>query len=223
MRKIAQLVVLALLPLLAGCFEARQDIVIASDGTVTLTTEIAVAPPEALLALLMPPELLALMTEEELAAAAADFEQDADFCAPEEGDLPEGFTATEMEWGTREDGYQFCRTTMTGPIALLLAVLADISDGDDLQLAITDEGGGVYLFSITVPPTDDGGDELALLGEEMLAMMIEQSIIWTLTASAILETNGEVDGNTAIFVLPAAVLLGADHDGYDFMVRFSVR
>ena len=223
MNKLGRIAAIAVLPLLAGCFDASQSIVVAPDGTTTVTMEVAVAPAESILAMILPPEQLAAIPQEQVDQMVADMEADRGeaLCAPEEGEVPEGFTAT-VETFIRDDGYEVCRATMVGPISELGEA---IGEEGDTTITFTDEGGGVYFFSFYLPIPEDA-DDTGLIDPETDAMIAAATegrfITMSITAPRIIETSGTLEGNTATYQIPAFALLGAPEEAYEFTVRFAL-
>lgn len=224
MNKLARIGAFAILPLLAGCFDARQDIVIESNGTATVTFELAMAPVDDILAMLVPPDDLAAMpqAQKDQIAAQVAAQQGEESCGPDAEDVPEGFTVS-VETFVRDDGYNVCRATMVGPIASVGDMLAEQAGTDGPAVTLGDEGGGVYAFRfyLPVPATAD-----AALDPDTLAMMTAltegHSFVISITAPRIIETSGTLDGNTATLEIPAIALM-APQEEYDFTVRFSLR
>jgi hypothetical protein len=225
MNKLARIGAFAILPLLAGCFDARQDIVIDSNGTATMTLEVALAPVDDILAMLIPPDELAAMppAQKDAIAAQVAAQQDDELCAPDPEDVPDGFTVT-VETYVRDDGYNACRATMVGPIEKLGQALADQAGTDGPTTELVDEGGGVYAFRfyLPIPATPDqtiDADTLAM----MAALTEGRSFVISITAPRIIETSGVLEGNTATLEIPAIALLTAPEQEYDFTVRFALR
>ncbi len=229
MRVIARLAALATLPLLAGCFDANISLTAQPDGTASVVAEIALAPPEQMLALMFPPDTLAALPAEQkdaLVAQLADQLQ-ADYCAPNDADVPEGVTVT-VDTNTRDDGYMVCRETMTGPIATVAeATAAGALEGgtQGLQLTLTDDGNGTYTFHVLIPAAGDAS-AAAALGDDTAAMMAAaldgHFITWSVTAPRIIDTTGDLNGNTATYTVPAGAVLGQATDAYEFTVHFSL-
>ncbi len=225
MRFLARLAALATLPLLAGCFDADISLTAQADGTTTLVSEIALAPAEQLLAMMMPAETLAALPQEQKDAMVAQIsdQMQADYCSPDDTDVPEGVTV-DFQTETRDDGYLVCRQIMTGPIeAIAEAASQGALDAgtDGPQIALTDEGNSVYLFHVLIPAGEDTGLDDATTA--MLTAALEGHFItWSVTAPRIIETSGEINGNTATSAMPAGALIGPAADAFEFTVRFSI-
>lgn len=225
MRFLARLAALATLPLLAGCFDADISVTAQADGTTTLVSEIALAPADQLLAMMMPAETLAALPQAQKDAMVAQIadQMQTDYCSPDDTDVPEGVTVA-FETETRIDGYLVCRQIMTGPIAAIAEAAAEgaLDAGTDgPQITLTDEGNGVYLFHVLIPAGEDTGLDDATAA--MLAAGLEGHFVtWSVTAPRIIETNGELDGTTATAAMPAGAIMGPAAGDFEFTVRFSL-
>lgn len=224
MKTLGRIAVIAVVPLLAGCFEAKQMLVVAPDGTSTVNFEVAVAPARQILEMVLPPEQLAAIPEAQLEAMIADMEADRDedqICAPDADDVPETFTVEVETFVREEDGYEVCRATMVGPIADLGEF---INEEGETTVLFTDEGGGVYTFFFSLPVPENGGE--ALIDPETDAMIFATMqgnfLTISITAPRIIETTGELDGNTATYQVPAQAILGQPQEAYEFTVTFAL-
>lgn len=207
MNKIARYGAFAILPFLAACFDLEQGLVVESDGQATLSIEIAVST-----------EMMEMM------AAMGEGNADGEASAPpslcedlDTDDIPESFTVTSEEF--ERDGDTVCRTVAVGPIEELAAEMPDeIENGDGT--ALISEGNGVYRFEAAMTSSDEGiGDP----DEPEIAELFEDRYItFFLTAPRIIETNGEVDGNTASLVIPAIDLMTIDGEVFSLSVRFGL-
>ncbi|MHA1559209.1 MAG: hypothetical protein ACTSWI_00850 [Alphaproteobacteria bacterium] len=214
MKYLGRIAVVAMLPLLAGCFNFVQSLSIAKDGVVTMVTEISLST--------------------EMMALAFDGDDGDEFCpiAPDE-ELPPTFTITYEEFVRDED--TVCEVTAVGPIQDLAeaiatgALLPGADDDDDGAPVITlvDEGGGEFTYSLLFSSQGDpeaGPDEAAMMA--MMAPLMEgRTLTWSVTAPRILSVNDEadnvtVDGKTATIVIPALDLVTEAGVDYALTVRF---
>lgn len=208
MTKLARIGAIAALPLLAGCFDLEQSLTVASDGTVTMVTEIA-----------MSTEMMAM----------AFTEGDDEFCpTDEENGAPEGVTMTTEETIRGED--TVCTMTAVGPLDELVAAASSglFFPGDDAgapAINIVDEGGGVYTYTMTMASQ---GEEMDINPEDeaMMAMFIPlmegRTMTFSVTAPRIIETNGEVAGNTSSLVIPLIDMIMERDMTWDLTVRFGI-
>ena len=209
MTKLARIGAFAALPLLAGCFDFEQSLTVAADGTVTMITEIA-----------MSTEMMAMGFEE----------GDDEFCpAEDDNDAPPGVTMTTEESIRGED--TVCTMTAVGPIEELVAAASSgaFFPGDDdagaPAINIVDEGGGVYTYTMTM---QSQGEEMDLNPEDeaMMAMFVPmfegRTMTFSVTAPRIIETNGEVEGNTSTLVIPVIDLIMERDLEWDLTVRFGI-
>ncbi|MCW5696304.1 MAG: hypothetical protein KIS96_06155 [Bauldia sp.] len=206
------------LPFLAGCFDMSQDLTITSNGTSTMVVTLAMAT-----------DMLGMMEAEG---------DGGEFCPAEDEDsgLPDSFT-TEVEVITEGDN-TICRMTATGPIADMAAALAsgELMPGDDDEgaptVTLVDEGGGVYLYSvsITIPDSDPVGEDVSeeerAMNEQMQAMMRGMfeghTMSWSVTAPRIIDTDAERDGNTIRYSIPLTAMVDNVGETFGFMVRFGL-
>ena len=219
MRVFMRFAVLAALPLLAGCFDFRQDLTVNSDGTVVMVMEMAMSA--------------------EMAAFAAQEGGEDSFCPALIDPVPEGYAAT-TELLTRENGDSVCRITATGPIALLQAAIdagtlmpGGVDEEGAALIKITDEGGGVFSYDLLFvvppeePPTAPMTPEEAAFEAQMETMVLEamegRLLIWSVTAPRIIDTNGTVVGNLVSFELPLAISMTEPGTTHEFHVRFALR
>jgi hypothetical protein len=209
MNKLARIGAFATLPLLAGCFDFEQSLSVAPNGIVTMVTEIAVAT-----------EMMAMGFEAE----------GEEFCPAEtDADLPPGVTMTAVE--SIRDENTVCTMTAVGPIDALIEAIADggflPTDGDEGAPAImlVAEGGGVYTYTMI---TTSQGDEMAANPDDaaMMAMLVPmfegRTMTFSVTAPRIIETNGEVDGNTVTLVIPVLEMIMEAGIEYNLTVRFGL-
>lgn len=153
---------------------------------------------------------------------------DDEFCPSEPPeDLPPGFTTTSEEFVRDED--TVCRLSATGPIDRFSEVFESgalmPSDGEDgaPQVALTNEGGGIYRFDVLVVSQGEPGEadpEDAMVQAMMAEMFGDRSLAWSLTAPQIIATDGAVDGNTVSLVVPALSLFTEFGQEYSMFVRF---
>lgn len=200
MKKLIQIAAIGMLPLLAGCFDLEQGLSVDSSGTATYSTEIAIDT-ETL-------NMLAAFGEGDPESPCADIDSDA---------IPETFTVTSEEF--ERDGDTVCRTVAVGPIDDLIDSVAAIAAQDDDQtIMLIDEGGGVYAFTSTIVSEDA---ELEEFGDpEIMDLFEGRTMTFSVTAPVILETNGDVDGNTSSLVVPTIDLMTDTGTEYTLFVRF---
>ena len=214
MKYLGRIAVVAMLPLLAGCFNFVQSLSVAKDGEVTMVTELSIAT-----------EMMAL------AFAEDDGEE---FCpAAQDEELPPTFTMTYEEFVRDED--TVCSVTAVGPIqdlaeAIATGTLFPGDDGDDEgapDITLVDEGGGEFTYSLMFSSQGDpeaDPDEAAMMA--MMASLLEGRVLtWSVTAPRLLSVNDEadnvtVDGDTATLVIPALDLVTAVGVDYALTVRF---
>lgn len=221
MRKLAVWGVFALLPLLGGCFDMRNDLTVARDGTATVVATFSLSA-----------DVMGMMGAAAGAAGGGGAPADDDFCPDDMADLPTGFTATH-ERSTADNGDLICTITVVGPIDRMNEVLAteDFNpgggvEGDDGTITLTAEGGGVYNYalSFTIPkedaPTPEEAAMQAAMMQAMRDMMTGRTMTWSVTAPRILSSTGTIDGNTATFVIPVTDLIDNAGGNYTFEVRF---
>jgi hypothetical protein len=218
MRLLSRTAVLAAsLPLLAGCFDMSQSLTVDANRTVTYVTEMA-------------------MTADMMAFAEEGEEQE-EFCPTEFEDIPPGFTATAEE-STRENGDAVCTVTAIGPLDQLQAAIASgkfIPGGmedDAPAITLVDEGGGVFLYTLTLaidpeePPTTPLTAEEMAFQTQMETMVLQamegRMLTWSITAPRIISTTGELVGNTATFSLPLTISMTAPGTTHTFEVRFAL-
>ncbi len=210
MNKLARIGAFATLPLLAGCFDLVQDISVAPNGVATMVTEIAMAT--------------------EMLAMAGGFQEGEEFCPAEtETDLPPGVTMTNVQ--SIRDADTVCTMTTTGPLDDLITAFNEgaflPTEGDEgaPAIKIVAEGGGVYTYTMSMASQ---GDEMAANPEDaaMMAMLVPmfegRTMTFSVTAPRIIETNGEVNGNTAMLVIPVQELIMEAGIEYSLTVRFGL-
>lgn len=203
MNKIARIGAVAALPLLAGCMDLEQGISVEPDGTVTFVMEVAIDT-EML-------QMMAAMGEGDPAGIASICED------MDSADVPESFTVTEEEF--ERDGDTVCRTTAVGPLEELAAESPDEMD-ETGGVVLTSEGNGVYYFETLMISEDSG---LGDVSEPEIAAMFEgRTIMFYVTAPNIIETNGDLDGNTASLTIPTIDLMSGTGEAYSLTVRFSL-
>jgi hypothetical protein len=223
MRKLAVWGVLALLPLLGGCFDMRNDLTVAPDGTATVVASFSLSA-----------DIMGMMGAAAGAAGgSAKAPADDDFCPDDiADDIPAGFTATH-ERTTAENGDMVCTITVVGPIDRMNDLLATENfnpgggvEGDDGTITLTAEGGGVYTYALTfaIPaeeaPTPEEAAMQATMMQAMRDMMTGRMMTWSVTAPRILSSTGTIDGNTATFVIPVTDIIDNPGGTYAFEVRF---
>ncbi|MCC6735829.1 MAG: hypothetical protein IT534_06835 [Bauldia sp.] len=222
MRKLARWGALALLPLLGGCFDMRNDLSVAPDGTATLVASFALSA-----------DMMGMMGAAAGAGGGAPAADD-DFCPDDMDEVPEGFTATS-ERTTAGNGDLVCTMTITGPLDRLNEVMEGTDfnpgggiEGDDGQITLVAEGGNVYLYTLTFaipkedPPTPEEAAMQAAMMQAMREMMTGRTMTWSVTAPRILSTTGTLDGNTATFVIPVTDMIDNTGGEYTFEVRFGL-
>ncbi len=217
MKHIARIGALALLPFLTGCFDFEQTISVASNGTVTLVTEVAIET-----------DMMAM------AFQGADTQND--FC-PTEGDaadLPPTFTMTTEQFV--RDADTVCRITAIGPITDLTAAMeAGVltpGGGDEgaPEMTLVDEGNGIYTYTVHIS-SQGGGEDMTADEQAMMAMMGPlfegRFLTWTVTAPRILSVNDDSeyvtrDGNTVTLTVPALEMITGQGIDYDLNLRFGL-
>jgi hypothetical protein len=222
MRNLYRWGVIALLPLLGGCFDMRNDLTVAPDGTATLVASFT-----------MSADMMGMMGAAAGAAGGAPAEDD-DFCPTDMDEVPAGFTA-KSERSTAENGDAVCTMTVIGPIDRMGEVLADTEfnpgggvEGDDGQIMLTAEGGGIYTYSLAfaIPaedaPTPEEAAMQAAMMQAMREMMVGRTMTWSVTAPRILSSTGTIEGNTATFVIPVTDMIDNTGGEYTFEVRFGL-
>ena len=199
MNKIVAIGAIAALPLLAGCFDLEQGMVVEPNGMATLSVEMSI-------------------DSEMMALIASLGEGDVDPCDDLESDfVPASFTISSEEF--ERDGDTVCRTVATGPLEDLAAETPDvIEDGDGIILV--SEGGGVYRFETALTSTNEGLGDLD--DPDIVELFEGRTITFFLTAPRIIETNGEVDGDTVTLVVPAVELMAVEGDVFSMFVRFAL-
>lgn len=199
MNKLSRFGAIAILPFLAGCLDLEQGLTITEDGTATLVMEIS-----------MSTEMLTMM-------AAMGEEGEMSLCDETElDDVPETFEVSTEEF--ERDGDTVCRTTAVGPLDALADEMADVTEGDGTTLV--NEGNGIYAFSTTLVSEDAG---LGDMGDaEVVAMFEGRTVTFYLTAPRIIETSGEIDGNTARMVIPTLDIMNGSGEEYTLFVRFGL-
>ena len=197
--------------LLAGCFEADQDLSVEKDGSATFRTRMA-----------MEASLLQMS------------ESDHGFCAPEETVAMDG-VSLEHERFT-DASMEVCVMTAAGPIDRLAEWIEQADHGppaadDEMSQAPTitlKRDGSDYIFSVRIEssPMEMGGDEAMM--EEMepmiLAAFAGRSLSWSVSAPEIRETNGQLaeDGKTASYSIPMTSLMDEGAGDHTFEVRFAL-
>jgi len=209
MNKLARIGAFATLPFLAGCFDFEQSLSVAPNGIVTMITEIA-----------MSTEMMAMGFQE----------GEDEFCPAEtDDDVPPGVTMTTEESIRGED--TVCTMTAVGPLDELIAAIenGDLMPGEDDTgaplIKIVPEGGGVYTYTMSMMSQGEEMD-IAPEDEAMMAMIIPmfegRNMTFSVTAPRIIETNGEVEGNTATLVIPVIDLIMQQEVEYNLTVRFGL-
>lgn len=216
MKYLGRIAVVAMLPLLAGCFNFVQSLSITKGGVATMVTELSIST--------------------EMMGLAFGGEDGDEFCpiAPDE-ELPPTFTVTYDEFVRDED--TVCSVTAVGPVEDLAeaiatgALLPGDDDDDDgaPDIVFVDEGGGVYTFSLMFSSQGDpeaDPDQAAMMA--MMASLLEGRVLtWSVTAPRLLSVNDEadnvtVDGDTATLVIPALGLVTDVGVDYELTVRFGL-
>lgn len=197
--------------LLAGCFEADQDLTVEKDGSATFSTRMA-----------MEAGLLQMS------------EGDDDFCAADETPTMDGIALEHERYA--EENMEVCVITASGPIDRLAewieqadhgAAVADneMADGPTVTLRREDSD---YIFSVHIESVPMGAGSDDAMMEDMKPMIAAafagRSLDWSVSAPVILDTNGQLteDGKTASYSLPMASLLGEAAGERSFEVRFSL-
>lgn len=220
MRNLARWGAIALLPLLAGCFDMRNDLTVAPNGEATLVASFTLSA-----------DMMGMMGAAAGAAGGAPAADDG-FCSEDLGELPAGFTATQ-EQTTAENGDAVCTVTVTGPIDRMNDVLTGTEfnpgggvEGDDGQITLVAEGGNVYLYTLTfaipkeeAPTPEEAAMQTAMM-QAMREMMEGRTMTWSVTAPRILSSTGTIEGNTATFVIPVTDMIDNAGGEYAFEVRF---
>jgi hypothetical protein len=222
MRNLFRWGALALLPLLGGCFDMRNDLSVAPNGEATLVASFALSA-----------DMMGMMGAAAGAGGGAAAEDD-DFCPADMDEVPAGFTA-KNERTTAENGDLVCTITITGPIDRMNEVLTGTDfnpgggvEGDDGQITLVAEGGNVYLYTLTFAfeeqdaPTPEEAAMQAAMMQAMRATMEGRTMTWSVTAPRILSTTGTIDGNTATFVIPVTDMIDNAGGAYTFEVRFGL-
>lgn len=215
MKNLGRIAVVALLPLLAGCFNFVQSLSVAPNGEVTMVTELSVST--------------------EMMGMAFEGEEADDFCPTEpEEELPPTFTVTYEESIRGED--TVCTVTAVGPIADLAEAIetgalmpADEGDGAPV-ITLVDEGGGEFTYSITFSSQGDDAepnpDEAAMMA--MMAALFEgRTLTWSVTAPRIIDVNDDSDyvtrdGDTVTLAVPALEMINEPGIDYSLTVRFGL-
>ncbi len=196
--------------LLAGCFEADQDLTVEEDGSATFRTRIAME-----------------------ASVVEMSEDDEDFCAPDEVAAVDGVSVEQESFA--EGSMEVCTVTASGPIDRLAEWIeldqgptgADGEMGEAPTITLRREDSN-YVFSVHFEssPMETGADDPMM--EEMKPMMVAafagRSLDWSVSAPEILETNGQLseDGKTASYSVPMASLLDEGFKDRLFEVRFAL-
>lgn len=222
MRTLHRLGVLALLPLLGGCFDMRSDLTVAPDGTATVVASFT-----------MSADMMGMMGAAVGAAGGAPAGED-EFCPDDMDELPAGFTAKNAR-STAENGDAVCTITVVGPLDRMNEILADTDfnpgggvEGDDGQITLTAEGGGIYNYSLSfaIPvedaPTPEEAAMQAVMMQAMREMMTGRTMTWSVTAPRIYSSTGTIEGNTATFVIPVTDMIDNTGGEYTFEVRFGL-
>jgi len=202
MKKLSAIAVVGALPLLAGCFDLEQGLSVESDGTATFVSEIAMDTETM--------NMIAAMGEGEAEPLCTDIDAD---------DLPDSFEVTSEEF--MRDNDTVCRTVAVGPIDELVDAMAVVvGDDEGQETTLVAEGNGVYVFNTTLTSEDAG---LGDMGDpEVMALFEDRTVTFFVTAPNIIETNGEVDGNTATLVIPTLDLMSETGNEYSLFVRFGL-
>lgn len=214
MKYLGRIAVVAMLPLLAGCFNFVQSLTVTKDGVATMVTELSIST-----------EMMGL----------AFGEEDGDeFCpiAPDE-ELPPTFTITYEEFIRDED--TVCSVTAVGPVdelaeAIATGALIPGADDDDdgaPELTFVDEGGGVFTFSLMFSSQGDPDPDQAAMMAMMATLLEGRVLTWSVTAPRLLSVNDEADnvtveGDTATLVIPALGLVTDVGVDYELTVRFGL-
>lgn len=196
--------------LLAGCFEADQDLIVEKDGSATFRTRMAM---EASL-LQMP-------------------EADQDFCVEEDVPDVEGISLKQERYS--EGNMEVCLVTAEGPLDRMAEWIeqadhhpagadGEVSEGPTITLK---RDGSDYIFSVHLESSalDMGGSEEMM--EEMKPMILaafgDRALGWSVTAPEIKETNGQLseDGTTASYSIPLVSLMEGSGTEHSFEVRFA--
>jgi hypothetical protein len=212
MKYLGRLAVVAMLPLLAGCFSFVQSLSVTSNGIATMVTEFSIAT-----------EMMSL----------AFGEEDGDEFCPIEPDepLPPTFTMTYEESIRGED--TVCTVTAVGPVKDLAEAIetgSPIPGADDEGapvITFVDEGGGVFTYSVFFSSQGDpeGGEEQAAMMAMLAPLMEGRTLTWSIATPGILDVNDDAanvtrDGNTVMMVIPAIELVTEVGIDYALTVRF---
>jgi hypothetical protein len=215
MKNLARIGALALLPLLAGCFDFVQSITVEPDGTVTFVTEVAI--------------------ETDMMAVAFESSDQSDFCPTDEDtNVPDTVTTTTEQFV--RDADTVCRVTAVGPIADLTEAFetgaltpAGGTDEGAPEVTLVDEGNGVFTYTVHI--ASQGSEDTTADDEAMMTMMAPmfegRSLTWSLTAPRIIEVNDDsdyvtLDGNTVTLTVPAFEMISQPGIVYDLNVRFGL-
>ncbi len=215
MKNLGRIAVVALLPLLAGCFNFDQSLSVAPNGEVTMVTELAVST--------------------EMMGMAFEGEEADEFCPTEpDEELPPTFTVTFEEAVRGED--TVCTITAIGPLtdfadALETGALMPTDGGEGAPvITLVDEGGGVFAFNVSFSSQGEDAEpnpDEATMMAMMAALFQGRTLTWSVTAPRIIDVNDDSDyvtrdGDTVTLAVPALEMISEPGIDYSLMVRFGL-